>query len=175
MSTLDPDQAAALRPELPGGGPITLGATDQVLLAALAVDGRAGHPDLARRTGWSESTVRRRVAQLRASGVLRIQLDVAPRALGYGAEARLWMAIRPVRLAAVGNALAGHREVMFAAATTGTTNLLAAVACRDQNGLYQYLTGRIATLPGVVTLETAPVLRTVKRTGAALPVGAATR
>lgn len=62
----------------------------------------------------------------------------------------------------------GHLEVTFAAATTGPTNLMAGVVCRDDQALYRYLTERIGPLEGVERLETAPVIRTVKRAGTVL-------
>jgi hypothetical protein len=36
---------------------------------------------------------------------------------------------------------------------------------RDTRHLYAYLTGPLAALPGVTSVQTAPVIRTVKRTG----------
>jgi DNA-binding Lrp family transcriptional regulator len=58
---------------------------------------------------------------------------------------------------------------MFCAITTGRTNLVAAVACTDSRDLYRYLTTRISALDGLDTVETAPLIRTVKRAGAILP------
>lgn len=42
------------------------------------------------------------------------------------------------------------------------------VNCRDGGDLYRYLTGRVAGIRGVQTLESAPVIRTVKRAGTPL-------
>ncbi|TDV44329.1 Lrp/AsnC ligand binding domain-containing protein [Actinophytocola oryzae] len=64
----------------------------------------------------------------------------------------------PVR----GQALADHPEVAFAAATTGPTNLAAAVVCRDVYELHDYLTGRLGTLTAIRGIETDPVIRTLK-------------
>ena len=138
---------------------------DQALLAALAVDGRTSHADLATATGWSESTVRRRLAHLRRSGALRIQLEFDPKALGYKAQARLWLTVRPSGLVDVAQTLSTHPEVSFAGVTTGATNLMAEVSCADDAHLYRYLTERVAALDAIQTLETAPVLRTLKRIG----------
>jgi DNA-binding Lrp family transcriptional regulator len=170
-SALSAEQEQRLRPE-PSAAlddePVTLDDGDRALLAALSVDGRTGHAELAGVTGWSESTVRRRMDRLRGSGVLFYDVDIPPECLGFHSEVRLWMSVRPTALAAVGHALARHPEVSFAAATTGPANLMAAVACRDDQALYHFLTGHIGALDAVTHLETAPVIRTVKRAGAVL-------
>jgi DNA-binding Lrp family transcriptional regulator len=175
LTALSADQAERLRPASPaacdgdvdGGEPVADDG-DHALLAALAEDGRTPHAELARVTGWSESTVRRRMDRLTCAGVLFYDIDIPPECLGYRAEARLSMSVPPSELAAVGDALAGHPEVSFAAATTGPENLMAAVTCRDDHALYRYLTERIGALDGVGHVETAPVIRTVKRAGTVL-------
>jgi DNA-binding Lrp family transcriptional regulator len=72
------------------------------------------------------------------------------------------MSVTPATLAQVGQALAGRPEVPFVAATTGSTNLVAAVLCQDDRSLYEYITDEMATLEGITHIETAPVLRAVK-------------
>src|SRR5580693_7749528 len=73
--------------------------------------------------------------------------------------------VQPARLDEAGHALAGHSEVAFAAATTGPANLISTALFSDTDHLYQYLTGELARLPGVRSVETAPIIRTLKRTG----------
>jgi DNA-binding Lrp family transcriptional regulator len=141
---------------------VVLEAPDHRMLDGLRADGRATYAELVRATGWSQSTVARRLDHLRRTGVLTFDVEVPPAALGYRAEARLWMAVQPAALVATAEALAGHREVSFVAVTTGPTNLVAQVICRDSLHLYRYLTEEVAGLPGVNSLETAPVLHTVK-------------
>ncbi|MFI9589165.1 Lrp/AsnC ligand binding domain-containing protein [Nonomuraea sp. NPDC052265] len=64
---------------------------------------------------------------------------------------------------------AHHPEVAFAGVTTGPSNLVAEVVCRDNADLCRYLTERVGALEAVLSMETAPVLRTMKRTGALPP------
>ncbi|GAA4616925.1 Lrp/AsnC family transcriptional regulator [Actinoallomurus liliacearum] len=170
MRSLSPEQAERLRPDLPvpDDEPVDLSEADYALLGALSVDGRTGHAELAAVTGWSESTVRRRMDQLRRAGVLFYDIDVPSEVFGHHVEARLWVSVQPSKLVAVGEAMAGHPEVAFAAATTGPTNLLVAVSCRDPNHLYRYLTEQVGSLEGVRDVETAPVIRILKRAGATL-------
>ncbi|WP_344264154.1 Lrp/AsnC family transcriptional regulator [Actinomadura napierensis] len=166
-AVLSPEQAVRLRPPPAPDGtrPIEVGAADLALLAALARDGRAGYADLAKATGWSDSTVKRRAEALRGAGVLQYQVDIEPARLGFHAEARLWMSVRPSAVTDAATAMAAHPEVSFVALTTGPTNLVAVVNCRDTEDLARYLTERVAALDGIVTMETAPVIRTVKRAG----------
>ncbi|MCO1577268.1 Lrp/AsnC family transcriptional regulator [Crossiella sp. SN42] len=136
---------------------------DEDLLAALQQDGRAGFAELAATTGRSEPTVRRRVGQLRGSGALYLDIDLDAAALGYHAEAVLWLSVRPARLVGVAQALARHPEAALVAITTGPANLLAKAVCRDVDALYAYLTERVGTIEAIEHLETAPVISTLKR------------
>ena len=138
---------------------------DEPLLAELVRDGRATHAALAGAIHWHESTVRRRMDELRRAGLLHFEVDLENGAFGMNVQATLWLSIEPARLEETGRALAAHREIPFVAATTGPTNLLASAIFRDTRHLYEYLTGELATLPGVSSVQTAPVIRTLKRTG----------
>jgi DNA-binding Lrp family transcriptional regulator len=158
-------QAAADEDAAPAGDPAALLAEDGLLLAELARDGRASNAALAAAIHWHESTVRRRIEELRRSGLLHFEVDLDSRCLGMTVSAILWLKVEPSRLDAAGQALAGHLEVPFAAATTGSTNLVVTALFRDTQHLYQYLTGPLAALPGVSSVETAPIIRTLKRTG----------
>jgi DNA-binding Lrp family transcriptional regulator len=138
---------------------------DELLLAELASDGRASHAALAAALHWHESTVRRRMDELRRAGLLHFEIDLDNRAFGMNVQAMLWLSVEPGKLDETGRALAAHREIPFAAATTGPTNLLASAVFRDTRHLYEYLTSELAALPGVSSVQTAPIIRTLKRTG----------
>jgi DNA-binding Lrp family transcriptional regulator len=147
------------------GGAVGVLQEDEPLLAELARDGRASHAALAAAIHWHESTVRRRIDELRRAGLLHFEVDLDSRGLGMNVHAMLWLSVEPARLDEVGRALAGHLEVPFAAATTGPTNLVVSSLFRDTQHLYEYLTGQLASLPGVRSVETEPIIRTLKRTG----------
>ncbi|MBB5895536.1 Lrp/AsnC family transcriptional regulator [Kutzneria kofuensis] len=160
---LDDEQVERLRPAEPRIAQVEVDGADQALLELLAVDGRTPYAELAARTRLSESTVRRRLDLLRHNGVVSYQVDIPAAALGFGAQARLWMTVPPHALTKVGGRLAEHEETSFVAATTGPTNLVAVVACRDSGGLYRYLTERVGALREITSLETAVLMRTVKQ------------
>jgi DNA-binding Lrp family transcriptional regulator len=172
---LTAEQAASMAAPLPAAGPAAkgLGPDDRVLLAELARDGRLSYADLAQATHWHESTVRRRVEELRAAGLLYLDVDVDEAAYGIATHANLYLSVAPARLEAVGSALAEHPEVPYVAATTGRSNLGATVLCRDDHALYRYLTERIASIDGVTGLEVVPVIRVVKRAATVVPPASA--
>lgn len=145
--------------------PVTLGPGDRRLVDALARDGRTPAAELAGVTGWSQTTVRRRMSELRASGALYYDLDLGRGLLAPDMRAALWLEVEPARLAEVGRTLASHPAVAFAGATTGTSNVFASVQCKDPGALYRYLTGPVAALPGIRRTETAPYHRTLKGPG----------
>ena len=158
--------AGLARPAQPSPGPqAPLNPQDEPLLAELARDGRASNAALAAAIHWHESTVRRRIDELRRAGLLYFEVDIDNRALGMNVHAMLWLSVEQARLAEAGRAMAAHPEIPFAAATTGPANLVASAVLRDTRALYEYLTGDLAALPGVSSVQTAPIIRTLKRTG----------
>ncbi|MCX4725637.1 Lrp/AsnC family transcriptional regulator [Streptomyces sp. NBC_01306] len=148
-----------------GAEPVELDSGDLALLGALARDGRASHALLAAELDRHESTVRRRIGQLRADGVLYFDVDFDEAAVGYADNAVLWISVAPSELDAVGRALARLPDVPFAAATTGQCNLVATMLSADHDGLYEGIAHRVGSLPGIHDIQTAPVIRTVKRVG----------
>jgi DNA-binding Lrp family transcriptional regulator len=156
-------QVTRLRPEEPSIARFEVDDADRALLELLAADGRVSYAELAARTRLSESTVRRRLDLLRYNGVVSYQVDIPAALLGYGTQARLWLTVPPHALTSVGERLAEHEETSFVAATSGPTNLVAVVACRDSGELYRYLTEKVGPLREITSLETAVLMRTVKQ------------
>ncbi|MFG2981768.1 Lrp/AsnC family transcriptional regulator [Streptomyces sp. NPDC048258] len=172
-SALDASEQAALRspaPDPPGAPeapaePSGWGEAEARLAGELARDGRADVVRLAAVTGWSASTVRRRVAGLRAAGVLHFEVNVDPSHFGFPLEALLWLEVAPAALVEVSQALSRHDAVAFAAVTTGRAAVFAMVQCRNTGALYDYLADELAALPGIGRMETALVQRRAKRAG----------
>ncbi|MEV6108050.1 AsnC family transcriptional regulator [Streptomyces sp. NPDC051940] len=142
---------------------------DARLLRLLASDGRTSNARLARASGTSESTVRRRIAELTGSGMLAFEVEVDSTRYGRQVDVLCWLDVQPAALGAVAAALGSHPEVAFAATTTGSTGLLALLELADAGELHRYLVERVAALPGVHRVRTDIVARWIKRAG---PLGA---
>ncbi|GAA4551451.1 Lrp/AsnC family transcriptional regulator [Amycolatopsis samaneae] len=159
---LTADEAAALAPptaELD----LTPDDLDRRLLGLLSADARTGPGELATATGAPESTVRRRLDRLTEAGRLRTYADIDVRALGLAVDANVWMTVPPGDLDSIGRALARHPLVHGTLATTGTSNLMAAVFCRNLPALYAFVTGLGAF--DVPSAEVTVVAQAVKRAG----------
>ncbi|MYQ78852.1 MULTISPECIES: Lrp/AsnC family transcriptional regulator [unclassified Streptomyces] len=157
-------QIAALTPEPAADpAPVELTDLDRRLLPALATDGRAAYPDLARRIGWSESAVRRRLHELRRMGVLQLDVEIDSGLFGFSVQCMLRLSIAPGSLAQTARALAEDAEAAFVGTMTGSHNLVAVAVCRDAAALDTYLTERVGTLGGVERVESALVTAYFKR------------
>jgi DNA-binding Lrp family transcriptional regulator len=163
VDVLSPEQVARLRPPPAAQGErVTLDDTDRRMLTVLERDGRTDFTALAAATGRPATTLRRRLAELRANGAVYFDVDYDYRSLDLASQTMLWLSVAPDQMVAAGEALATHPEVPFAAATTGSTNLYASVLCPDPSALFHYLATKVAALPAVQRMETAPVIQTLK-------------
>lgn len=172
---LSAEQAADILAEQPDrsppGQPAQPGAEDRPMLDALAEDGRTPHSQLAERTGWSVARVHRRLAALEASGAVVYDVDLLPERLGYHLSAMLWLTVAPRHTHRVGEHIAAHDEIAFAAATSGAKNLVAVVICRNASDLYRYLTDRLGAIEEVLTYEVSIRTQRLKQHGSVIAHG----
>ena len=172
---LTPDELVRLRggtrPVLNDQPGDTLRESDAPLLTELARDGRAGIAELARATGWPETRVSSRLDELLTSGALHVAVDLAYPRFGFDAAAYLWLTVTPGQLTIIGDVLAQHPETTFAAAITGSANLLVTVTCRTLEDLYHYVTTKIGALDAVRQVDVVPVLQRHKQAGTRLSNG----
>jgi DNA-binding Lrp family transcriptional regulator len=145
--------------------PVQLSAQDEKMLAALAADGRASLVDLASAADLTPGRASRRLQTLLANRLAYLHVEIAPAALGYRAQANLWLRVHPSEVKTVGSALAQMPEVGFAAALSGPYNLHATVHCRDLDEMFEFTSDRAGALPGVESMEVSPVFRQVKQAG----------
>ena len=182
MSALGEEEQLRLRVPVPAraapgeASPVVLWSeADARLVRTLSQDARADLGRLAKATGWSESTVRRRIGQLRESGVLAFEVEVDPSLFGFAIEALVWLEVAPAGLRSVAGALSRQAAVAFAALTTGPTAVFAIVECRSADALYEFLSTELAGLPGITRIETAVTQRRTKRAGPLLMPAAGAR
>ncbi|SCL35428.1 Lrp/AsnC family transcriptional regulator, regulator for asnA, asnC and gidA [Micromonospora pallida] len=127
------------------------------IIEQLREDGRRPYAAIGKAVGLSEAAVRQRVQRLVDAGVMRIVAVTDPRQLGLPRQAMIGLRTEG-DLDAVAAQLAELTEIDQVVITTGSFDLLAEVACRDDDHLVETL-GRLRGVPGVVSTETFVYLR----------------
>jgi DNA-binding Lrp family transcriptional regulator len=136
---------------------------DRQLIQLLSADARASAADLAEPLGVSESSVRRRVEALAGSGTVHFGAFVEPARMGFDAPVFLWLDVELSALEQVAAELGRHPEVRYLSATAGATNIAAEVVLADLDGVYDFMTGVVGTLPGIRRSEVTLEVNAIKR------------
>jgi DNA-binding Lrp family transcriptional regulator len=132
---------------------------DRALIRLLQTDGRMPYTSLARQLQMSEKTVRRRVGELLADGVIEITTVSDPSALGYDAVGLLAIESDGSRsLRALAQALAELDAVDYVVITSGRYHLLAEVVCPDMEHFLGFIDSSVRTMPGIARWEHVPYL-----------------
>jgi Lrp/AsnC family transcriptional regulator for asnA, asnC and gidA len=145
---------------------VGLSEVDRQLIALLQLDGRRSYAELAREVGIAEKKVRRRLTELRESGVIYITAVADPSVLGYRTVAML--ALRAGRRAPsdIARELRAIDAVDYVIVSTGRFDLFAEVFCRNLTELREIAEGSIRVVEGVEAVEIFPYLRLHYQEGA---------
>lgn len=117
---------------------------------------------IARELNVPEATIRARMKRLSDLGVLRIVAFVDPREFGDSQLALVELTIQPSRHDAVIHALVGMRETTYVSTVLGASDVVCEIHCADNQELWEILNSRIATIPGVLTMSTRPIVKVHK-------------
>lgn len=123
-------------------------------MLGLQADGRASLAQLARELSVTQKRVRRHLDHLLSAGTIRVTAVADPRALGYRSGALIGIVLNGTRdVPAVIADLVAIPRVAHVVATAGPFAIIAEIFCRDDKELLVVSGSRIATLPGVGSLE----------------------
>jgi Lrp/AsnC family transcriptional regulator for asnA, asnC and gidA len=136
---------------------------DHQIIAELRRDGRLANTEIARRLGVSEATIRNRIQRLTGAGVIQIGAMVNLARLGYEQYVIIGVHCDNHRLLEVAEALAAMPEVRYVSCVTGRYDLVVAGLFASRDELFDFLTKRLGSMPGVGNTETMHLLRPVKR------------
>jgi DNA-binding Lrp family transcriptional regulator len=145
-----------------------LARSDRLLVNTLAEDGRCTYDELARVSGVSEATARRRLGALRREGRVRVRAVIEPVLLGLPVEAVLWVHTVPAAVDRVAAALAESPHVRYVSFVTGERQLLVLTAFPDEAALHDFVT-RSPWLEEAASVDVSMVLGSLKRGGMLAP------
>lgn len=108
--------------------------TDKQIIELLQQDGRMDDVEIARKTGISHDTAKRRRKKLEEAGYIKIQANINPRKLGYTNVFILGLTLAPgVDVRKVARKLASMKEFFFISLSLGPTHaIVASCFARDQ-------------------------------------------
>lgn len=149
----------------PGAGSSPVRREDQALVRALADDPRQSVAGLARSTGLSPTTVRRRLRRLEESRSLVFRCEVARGLSGWPVSVSLWCSAPPKDTARIAAYVSGLREVRLVASLTGPHNLLFAAWLRSVDDIHVFESQLTASFPGLTVADRAVTLWPVKLAG----------
>lgn len=154
-------QFGPVTPDARGGAPDSV----KAIVNQLSRDGRASIAELAEGSGLSQTSTRRKLAQLLASRTIIVRTDVSGPSVGWPVQVYLW-AHTPVKsLNETVQALAGLRELRLTATVTAGPNLALCAWLRTAEEVHRLELEIAARLPQVEIVDRLIVLRAIKRMG----------
>jgi Lrp/AsnC family transcriptional regulator, regulator for asnA, asnC and gidA len=147
-------------PEQPQGG--ILDETDQRIVKILQADGRRPNTEIARELHLSETTIRKRIAQLVSQGLINIVAVPTPRAVGMNLSAIIGISVMLPQLRAVSEELKRQREVRYVGVSTGRYDIIVEAFFFNQGHFLDFISSRLGKMDGITGLETSVILEVVK-------------
>src|SRR6202007_159263 len=147
-------------PEQPQGG--ILDETDQRIVKILQADGRRPNTEIARELPLSETTIRKRIAQLVSQGLINIVAVPTPRAVGMNLSAIIGISVMLPQLRAVSEELKRQREVRYVGVSTGRYDIIVEAFFFNQGHFLDFISSRLGKMDGITGLETSVILDVVK-------------
>jgi Lrp/AsnC family transcriptional regulator for asnA, asnC and gidA len=145
-----------------GSAPSGVDELDRAIIAQLQQDGRRAYRAIARDLGVAETTVRFRATRLQRTGVMSVTAFADPEQLGYGVLASMFLRVSAARRTAVIEELGSWQEVMYLSSCVGRADLMLQVVARSLAELNDVLSVRLASLDGVLEVDTLVELKVHK-------------
>jgi Lrp/AsnC family transcriptional regulator, regulator for asnA, asnC and gidA len=135
---------------------------DLAILSLLQRDGRKPYTEIASALGISEGTVRNRVYRLLEDQVIQIVGQVDPYHLGFDAPAIMGVSVNPLQLESAAQQISAFPEVSYLLMVSGSYDLIVEAMCRDREHLANFLNQKLRLVPGVQSVHSFLILRTLK-------------
>ncbi len=136
---------------------------DADIVRILQVDGRSPNTKIARKLGLAEGTVRKRIERLLRNKTFQIAAWVDPLRVGYQHYAIIVLEPRLTDMERATQRVAALPEVFFLGVCAGSHRLVAATVFRSTEHFHEFMTTRLARVPGIRSTSTLNVTRIVKR------------
>jgi Lrp/AsnC family transcriptional regulator for asnA, asnC and gidA len=133
--------------------------TDRGILKHLRLDGRESNVEIARKLGVTETTIRKRIANLLSEGLIEIVAVPTPKLAGYNVSAILGLSVELSAMKEVGERVAALREVRYCGFSTGRFDVIIEAFFSDNEHLLRFTLDGLGAIPGITNVETSLILK----------------
>jgi len=135
---------------------------DRRIIKILQRDGRIANTEIARSLDVTETTVRKRIANLLDEGMMNIVAVPTPAAVGMNLSAIIGVSLELTAIHAVSDHLRGLPEVRYVGMSAGRYDIMVEAFFTDQEHLLEFLIDRLGSIQGIEDVETSIILKVVK-------------
>jgi Lrp/AsnC family transcriptional regulator for asnA, asnC and gidA len=136
---------------------------DAEIISLLQSDGRRPSVEMARLLNVAEGTIRKRIERLVGEEVIQISAWADPLRIGYENYAVLMMQVDHQKLDRAAEQIAELPEIFFLGTCTGAFDVFVTACFRSLQHMHEFITQRLAQVPGIRHVSTSHVMRVVKR------------
>ncbi|MEW6034840.1 MAG: Lrp/AsnC family transcriptional regulator [Chloroflexota bacterium] len=136
---------------------------DYAIILELQEDARQSDARIARKTGISEASVRRRISRMIRDGVIRIAAVTSPWKTGYNVPAFIGICVELSRLEQVLKALTAMPRVHFIGTVAGRYDIVIWATFRSPQELAEFGKKDLAAVRGITRTEAMITLEITKR------------
>ncbi len=131
---------------------------DKGVIGILKSDGRASNVEVARSLGVTEATIRKRISNLLAQGLIEIVAVPTPKLAGFTLSAIMGLNVSLDKLREVSKTLVTFGEVRYCGLSTGRFDIMIEAFFTSHEHLLSFSTGKVGSINGVVKVETFLIL-----------------
>ncbi|GAB3195739.1 Lrp/AsnC family transcriptional regulator [Nocardioides hungaricus] len=136
--------------------------TDREILRILQKDGRTPNAEIARRLSTTETTIRKRVAAMRAKDYFEVVAVPAPHVAGFNLSAIIGLSVALKHLRTVTDELVKLPQIRYVGVSTGRFDVIIEAFFTDHEDVLEFATDVLGALPGITDVETSLILRIEK-------------
>ena len=135
---------------------------DKQIIRILQKTGRKTNTDIARELSVTETTVRKRIAQLLDDGMINIVAVPTPKAVGGNVSAIIGLSVDLRTIRSVSEQVRNFPEVRYVGMSAGRYDIMLEAFFRDQEHVLEFVTEKLGAMQGITNIETSLILKIAK-------------
>ncbi|NMI01859.1 Lrp/AsnC family transcriptional regulator [Pseudonocardia acidicola] len=135
---------------------------DRAIIRILQKNGRTNNTDIAKELDVTETTIRKRIAQLLEDDMINVVAVPTPKAVGSSTSAIIGISVALQSIHRVSDQLRKCPEVRYVGMSAGRYDIMIEVFASDQEHLLEFVTDCLGSMDGITDVETSVILKVAK-------------